>query len=296
MDDLTPETNGYMYSTIRANAEHVVLTYVDMVRHPDKYRVTDVNAIDLAIFVADASDAFYSLPISPKLVGVQCARVVGYTIVPMCCTFGWKRSAEAFSHTTASLLAVHKSDVRNAIVPKPEFKSRLNRVLEQHLDTVAHTAAQRSEWRKLANEVFPDHIRTSDEHVDCFGALTIVNIDAAIGAVADLVFAITSHLGLDSVSAKRCAQPLLWSSLQTIIGAWFDVENFTVTMPHEKIQQVIDLLESPDFAHDQRTFSIETCASLHGKLRWALCATQVDDSVALINIEKQRQQKSKSSQ
>ena len=59
-----------------------------MVRNPDKYGVTDVNDIDLAMFAADASDAFYRLPISPKLVGVQCARVAGHTIVPMRCTFG----------------------------------------------------------------------------------------------------------------------------------------------------------------------------------------------------------------
>ena len=139
MDDLTPETNGY--STIPTMAEHAVLTYVDMVRHPDKYGVTDVNDIDLATFVADASDAFYRLPISPKLVGVQCARVAGYTIVPMCCTFGWKRSAGAFYHITASSLAVHKSDVRNATVLEPELKPRLGPVLEQHSDDVAHTAA-----------------------------------------------------------------------------------------------------------------------------------------------------------
>ena len=278
MDDLTPEPNGY--STIPKIAEHVVLTYVDMVRNPDKYGVTDVNEIDLAMFVADASDAFYRLPISPKLVGVQCARVAGYTIVPMCCTFGWKRSAEAFSHITASILAAHKSDLRNATVLKPEFKP----ANEPH-----YTASQQSEWRKLANEVFPDHIRTSDGHVDDFGALTQVNNDAAIGAAADLIFAITSHLGLDGVSAKKFAQSSFWSSLQKIIGAWFDVENFTVTMPHDKIQQVIDLLESSDFAPDKRSFTIEACASLRGKLRWALYATKMGDSAALINIEKQRQ-------
>ena len=73
------------------------------------------------MFVADASDAFYRLPISPSLVGVQCARVAGYTIIPMCCTFGWKRSAEAFSHITASILAVHKSDLRKATTLNPAF-------------------------------------------------------------------------------------------------------------------------------------------------------------------------------
>ena len=120
-------------------------------------------------------------------------------------------------------------------------------------------------------------------------SLLQVNGDAAIGAAADLVFAITSHLGLDNVSAKKFAQSSFWSGLQKIIGTWFDVENATVTMPQERVQQVIDLLESPDFAPDRRTFSMEACDSLRGKLRWALYATKMSDSVALINIEEQRQ-------
>ena len=62
---------------------------------------------------------------------------------------------------------------------------------------------------------------TSDGHVDDFGALTIVNNDAAIGTAADLVFAITSHVGMDSVSAKKFAQSLFCLSLQKIIGVWF---------------------------------------------------------------------------
>ena len=285
MDDLEPETNGY--TTIPKIAEQTVFKYVDMVQHPEKYGITDVHKIDLAMFVADASDAFYRLPISPHLVGVQCARVAGYTIVPMCCTFGWKRSAEAFSHITASILAVHKSNMRNATV----LKKGCEPIPEDH--TVSpnfgkYTTEQATAWRKLADEVFPDHINCSSGHVDDFSGLTIVDNDAAIGAAADLVFAITSHLGMDSVSAKKFAQSSFWSSLQKIIGAWFDVENFTVTMPHDKIQQVIDLLESPDFAPDKSTFSIEQCASLRGKLRWALYATKMGDSAALINIEKQR--------
>ena len=108
---------------------------------------------------------------------------------------------------------------RHSIHFVPEFKPLLDPVLEQHSDVVAHTAAQQSKWRKLANEVFPGHIMTSDGHVDDFGALTIVNSDDAIGAAADLVFAITSHLGLDSVSAKKNAQSSFWSSLQKLVGA-----------------------------------------------------------------------------
>ena len=83
------------YTAIPKIAVKVVLEYIDVVRHPGKYGIKDVNDIDLAMFAADASDAFYRLPISPTLVLVQCARVAGYTIIPMCCTFGLKRSAEA---------------------------------------------------------------------------------------------------------------------------------------------------------------------------------------------------------
>ena len=67
-----------------------------MVQRPEEYGIKDVNDTGLDMFVADASDVFYRLPISPTLVGVQCARVAGYTIILMCCTFGWKRSVEAF--------------------------------------------------------------------------------------------------------------------------------------------------------------------------------------------------------
>jgi hypothetical protein len=66
------------------------------------------------------------------------------------------------------------------------------------------------------------------------------------------------------------------------------VETFTVTVPQDKIQQVIDLLESPEFAPDKTHFTIDQCASLRGKLRWALYATSVGDSAALIGIEKLR--------
>ena len=82
MDDLPPEEDGY--TTI----PKIVFKYIDMVQRPEKYGVKDGNDIDLAMFGADASDAFYRLPISPTLVGVQYARVAGYTIIPMCCTFG----------------------------------------------------------------------------------------------------------------------------------------------------------------------------------------------------------------
>ena len=287
MDDLPPEEDGY--TTIPKIAAKTVFKYIDMVQHPEKYGIKDVNDIDLAMFVADASDAFYRLPISPTLVGVQCARVAGYTIIPMCCTFGWKRSAEAFSHITASILAVHKSDLRKATTLNPAINTTLHSPAESgNCCSDSGTDTERNAWQVLSEDVYPDHIRSSDGHVDDFYSVALTSCEAAIGAASDLIYAITSHLGMDSVSAKKFAQSSFWSSLQKIIGAWFDVETFTVTMPQDKIQQVIDLLESPEFAPDKTHFTIDQCASLRGKLRWALYATKMGDSAALIGIEKLR--------
>ena len=260
-----------------------------MVQHRGKYGIKNVNDIDLAMFVADASDAFYRLPISPTLVGVQCARVVGYTIIPMCCTFGWKRSAEAFSHITASILAARKSDLRKATTLNPAFNTTQHSSAENgNCCSDSDTDIERNAWQVLSEDVYPDHIRLSDGRVDDFYSVALASCEAAIGAASDLIYAITSHLGMDSVSAKKFAQSSFWSSLQKIIGAWFDVETFTVTMPQDKIQQVIDLLESPEFAPDKTHFTIDQCASLRGKLRWALYATKMGDSAALIGIEKLR--------
>ena len=243
MDDLPPEQGGY--TTIPKIAAKPVFKYIDMVQNPEKYGIKDVNDIDLAMLVADASDAFYRLPISPALVGVQCARVAGYTIIPMCCTFGWKRSAEAFSHITASILAARKSDLRKAITLNPAFDTtKHSSAGNATSDSNSDTDAERNVWQVLAGDVYPDHIRSSDGHVDDFYSVALTSCEAAIGAASDLIYAITSHLGMDSVPTKKFAQPSFWSSLQKPLGAWFDVETFTATMPQDKIQQVIDLLQT----------------------------------------------------
>ena len=79
-----------------------------------------------------------------------------------------------------------------------------------------------------------------------------------------------------------------WSDFQKVIGGWFNVESCTVTVPYPKICEVIDILESDNFNSDATEFEIDQCATLRGKLRWALLATKICDSPALINIEKRR--------
>ena len=52
--------------------------------------------------------------------------------------------------------------------------------------------------------------------------------------------------------------------------------------------EVIDILESDNFNSDATEFEIDHCATLCGKLRWALLATKLGDSPALINIEEEK--------
>jgi hypothetical protein len=87
---------------------------------------------------------------------------------------------------------------------------------------------------------------------------------------------------------KKFLASSFWSDFQKVIGGWFNVESFTITMPYPKICEVIDILESDNFNLDATEFEIGQCATLRGKLRWALLATELGDSTALINLEKRR--------
>ena len=137
----------------------------------------------------------------------------------MCCTFGWKRSAEAFSHITASILAAHKSDLRKAATLNPIFDTTKHSPAGNATsDSNSDTNAERNSWQVLAEDVHPDHIRSSYGHVDDFYSVALTSCEAAIGAASDLIYAITSHLGMDSVSVKKlhnhpfrvaCRKPLV---------------------------------------------------------------------------------------
>ena len=271
MDDLDADHDGY--TTIPKIAHDIITTYIDMVQNPTKYNIDDADKIDMSMFVADASDAFFSVPVSAKLVGMQSTRVAGITIIPMCCSFGWRRSAEVFSHITASIIAVQKSDLTSmaftaADVKQQQLKGRL---------------------KQFTDDKIPAHACRIKGHVDDYVIYECSHDDRQTGAAQDLVFAIKAHLGQHSVSAKKYLESSFWADLQKVIGAWFDTHKFTVTMPHEKIQEAIDILESEHFAPTATEFQIDICATLRGKMRWALYATKIGDSAALINIERQRQ-------
>ena len=90
------EANPDGYTTIPGIAKLIVQSYVSMVTNPAAYGIEDVEKISLAMLVADAADAFTRVSVSAKAVGMQCMRIAGITVVPMCCLFGWRRSAEVF--------------------------------------------------------------------------------------------------------------------------------------------------------------------------------------------------------
>jgi hypothetical protein len=62
----------------------------------------------------DGDAAFFRCATHEDIIGMQCARIRNITVVLLCCSFGWKRSAEVFSHITAGIKAAHESDLGSA--------------------------------------------------------------------------------------------------------------------------------------------------------------------------------------
>ena len=278
MDDFEANADGY--TTIPNIAKLVVQSYVDMVLNPEVYDIDDVSKIDLSMLVADAADAFTRVSVSPEVVGMQATRVAGITIVPMCCLFGWRRSAEVFSHVTASILATFQSNLDSATFLRKDLA-------DEYMENGYFSLPE--QWRKLITDRNHEHSHLADAHVDDFCTVEEVHGKRHIGAAADLIWSIKSHLGAASISVKKFLQSSFWTVFQKVIGAWFNVETFNVTMPQEKIEEVIGILDSDAFNEEATEFEIDLCATLRGKLRWALLATKLGDSPALINIEKRRE-------
>ena len=274
------EANPDGYTTIPGIAKLIVQSYISMVTNPAAYGIEDVEKISLAMLVADAADAFTRVSVSARAVGMQCMRIAGITVVPMCCLFGWRRSAEVFSHVTASIMATYKANLGSAtFIDKDLFKE---------MNTNGYWTLPAS-LQSLITDKTPEFPRLIEAHVDDFCVLADTQDRGYIGAAADLMWSIKSHLGAASISVKKFLESSFWSGFQKIIGAWFDVGAFTVTMPHNKIQEAIDILESGSFNESATEFEIVLCATLRGKLRWALLATPLGDSPALIHIEMQRE-------
>ena len=128
-----------------------------------------------------------------------------------------------------------------------------------------------------------------EAHVDDFCVLSDTQDQGYIGAAAHLMWSIKSHLGAASISVKKFLESSFWSGFRKIIGTWLNVETFTVTIPHNKIQEAIDILDSGSFDKSTTEFEINLYATLRGKLRWALLATPLGDAPALIHIEMQQE-------
>ena len=95
-------------------------------------------------------------------------------------------------------------------------------------------------WKQLITDRNHEHSHSSFAHVDDFCNMEEVSGNRHIGAASDLIWSIKSHLGATSISVKKLLASSFWSVFQKVIGAWFNVKTFNVTMPHEKIQEVVD--------------------------------------------------------
>ena len=263
------------YCTVVDIARMILFSLILMVLSPQTFSLEQLLSLVLTLIVMDADAAFFRVGVNPETVGIQTARIAGYTIVTLCCAFGWARSAEVFSHITAAIVALHKSEIDSAAF-----------IAEGHSFDLPELS--NAKLAQIINNVNPVHSHLAIGHVDDMTGIEVSVGDRPKASAADLAWSVMAMLGHDGLSAKKFIASSFWSQFQKVIGAWFNVRTFTVTMPLDKIQQSLDILNSDDFASHQISFPIGPCATLRGKIRWSSLTTPLGDMPCLINIEKQR--------
>lgn len=314
VDELDPNPDGY--ATLASIAKMVISAFIAVVSNPSNFQLLEIDLIILAMLIMDIDGAFYRVPVSSSAVGMQAMRVADLTILPLCCTFGWGRSAETFSYLTAAIKAIFqanldlvsllskeadaemagmKTDTKiEKAVKKKAGKAKVSKTVDvprtaKCTPTKCSPAGPSLMALTQGHQEYQPDARWIAGHVDDFSLLCLVNEPAkAIAAASDLAFTLKALLGPDALSIKKFKESSFWSQFQRMIGGWFDLSTFSVIIPKDKIQAVLDLLQSDTFSPSQSRFPIQACASLRGKLIWASICTPLGDSAALIRIEKMR--------
>jgi hypothetical protein len=200
------------YCTVVDIARMIMFSLIMMVLSPQTFSLEQLLSLVLTLIVMDADAAFFRIGVSPEAVGIQTARVAGYTIITLCCAFGWARSAEVFSHITAAVVALHKSEIDSAAF-----------LAEGHsFDLPELTNAKLAQ---IVNNVNPVHSHLAIGHVDDMTGIEVSIGDRPKASAADLAWSVMAMLGHDGLSAKKFVASSFWSQFQKVIGAWFNVRN-----------------------------------------------------------------------
>ena len=263
------------FTTISGVCKLIMATLVAMILLPGKYNISDITQLSLLMIVMDGDAAFYRLPVHASLIGVQATRIGLRTFVMMCCIFGWAVSSKAFSHVSAAISAVHSSCVDTASFITVDSQELL-------LDPPPSTVAA------LLLDTTAEHSGISIAHVDEFASCEILGGGRPQASASDLMWAIKHQLGHTGLSIKKFAAGSFWSFQQRMIGAWFDLENFSVTMPRPKVLQALELINSDEFSPSATAFPLAAAEKLLGVLRWVSQCTPIGDSAFLIGLTRQR--------
>ena len=233
------EANSQGYATISDVCATVVCAFIVMVLNPEKHGISDMHQITMAMLVADADCAFTRVGVASEATGIQAARIKGYTIIPLCCTFGWRRSAEAFSHITAGIKASHASNLDEA-----SFIANSGR---DEAAAAEPSTVHRPLLAALLRNKMPNFPKFGSAHVDDFAAVSTLQKGRSGASAKDLLGAIKTYLGQDAIGVKRFKESTFWAQIQKVIGAYFDVDTLTVIMPRPKILEVMAMLELSAF-------------------------------------------------
>jgi hypothetical protein len=188
------EANSQGYATIPDVCAMVVRAFISMVLNPEKHGISDVHQITMAMLVADADCAFTRVGVAAEATGIQAARIKGYTIIPLCCTFGWRRSAEVFSHITAGIKAAHASNLDEA--------SFIANSCHGEVAAAMPPTVHQPLLAALLRDKMPNFPKFGSAHVDDFAAVSTLQKGRPGASAKCLLGAIKIYLGQDAISVK----------------------------------------------------------------------------------------------
>ena len=158
------------------------------------------------MLVADADCAFTRVGVATEATGIQAARIKGYTVIPLCCTFGWRGSAEVFSHIKTGTKASHASNLDEA-----SFIANSCRDEEAAAEP---SPVHQPFLAALLKDKMPNFSKFGSAHVDEFAAVSTLQKGRPRSSAKDLLGAIKIYLGQDVISVKKFKESTFWAQIQ----------------------------------------------------------------------------------
>ena len=120
--------------------------------------------------------------------------------------FGWRRSAEVFSHITAGIKAAHASNLDEA--------SFIATSCRDEFAVAKPSTVHQPLLSALLRDKMPHFPKFGSAHVDDFAAVSILQEGRSGASAKDLLGAIKIYLGQDAIYVKKFKESTFWAQIQ----------------------------------------------------------------------------------